>query len=943
MSVGAGDGSPIASPAMSPSLPSGNSGPDGPSPTGGETKALAKTPDPAPVPEVNVNGEPVRSPRPSVSFNGAEGDETWGSNFWVTLADPQTSTLFFACPATGQVSWDPPVGTFVLPPNPEGEWWELSDESRGGIPYYYQTKSGETVWERPEGFVIPLGIIQQTALGRRLSQTGMRNKPLNGQNAQEPPDRPGYRRSRSYTADKEARHVSLRPGETEPARTRPSFSSTRSSPGRVPNPGTSPIKQPTAVRRSFTNDQSAQLTPSRSWSNGHHLPPIPGSPYSTEPSTPPSPAPPSPTPMSRKSLSSTPANGNSSPKDKEKRAAGSRSDTEDASLSRSRSKSSSYVPYRSPAPQSLNAAVEMLSLSDRRSTSDHGHPPPMQARPSQSSGDSRPRPSMTRTTPTKDKSSQKRDIPQSPSKHMAVPQSGGGFWMARSASTPPTVAGKIISSPILNQEATLNMSPVKNRAAGKPIPINSRPNPPHSPTATLASGTYPMLPHDLASDIQQFVESDFARQYFSTHRTGFIFRRKVPVAQMMTWQKAPLNSPLLTVTRSLKQDAVKIFKVIQHIMGDRERDKSLNVRVHADAPVAAFNNGSTTSLTGSSVGLLEEERWLLGEGLTHGELRDEIYCQLMKQLSGNPNAESVFKGWQMLCVLLITFPPSKNFETYLRSFMQQRTTQQEGRVDVMAKHCLRRLVAISKKGPRGKPPSMAEIETAADAAFNPSTFGESLDATMRLQERNYPREKIPIILPFLADGILALGGTKSEGIFRVPGDGDSVSELKLRIDRGYYNLDSVSDPNVLASLLKLWLRELCDPLVPEEMYNDCITHSRDPDACVRLVRRLPTINRRVVLFVISFLQLFLEEKVQGVTKMTSANIALVMAPNLLRCNSDSMAIVFTNAQYEQVFVYNLLLHLRCNEIDEDYVPVHGLGASPPSSPKPRASKSRNRR
>jgi hypothetical protein len=154
---------------------------------------------------------------------------------------------------------------------------------------------------------------------------------------------------------------------------------------------------------------------------------------------------------------------------------------------------------------------------------------------------------------------------------------------------------------------------------------------------------------------------------------------------------------------------------------------------------------------------------------------------------------------------------------------------------------------------------------------------------------------VPIILPFLTDGILALGGTKSEGIFRVPGDGDAVSELKLRIDRGYYTLDGVDDPHVLASLLKLWLRELCDPLVPEEMYNDCIT-ARDPEQCVRLVEKLPTINRRVVLFVVSFLQLFLEERIQNVTKMTPANLALVMTPYLLRCNSDSMAVVFTNAQ-----------------------------------------------
>ncbi|KAI9510925.1 hypothetical protein F5148DRAFT_1175297 [Russula earlei] len=791
----------------------------------------------ASTPEVQINGRP-RQPRPSSSSasTSTHEDTTWGSHFWVTLVDPQTQVSFFACPSTGQVSWDPPVGNFVLPPNESGEWWEISDESRGGISYYYHTKTGETVWEKPDGFVIPLTVLQNTALGRRLSKTfSSATDQSPSSRATSKDQRPVVHRSRSHAT--EARGNGHSAGRLQASASGPAPSTKKSS---VPT-----------VRRNLTAD-SHYTTPTRL---APALPPIPGSEAS---------APPTPTPSHR-----------------------------------------SFVPPRS-LPQSLTAAVEHISRTPSQSP---GNTSGLSKKSSESGYASAPesthvKPKLRVESPGKNGVS-KVPVRSTPS----TPTRG------------PTVAGKEIGRPVLDIDATHKLSPVKARAARTPILVDA---PPLSATTrsvkTLSTGVHPILPHDLASDIQQFVKFEFAQQYFATHRTGFIFKRKVPVEQMMTWQRGPLGAPLLIPTRPLHKDALRTFRAIQRLMGECEK------------------RATTTANTSR----LEEARWLLGEGLAYGELRDEIYCQVMKQLTNNPNAESTFRGWQLLCVLLVTFPPSKNFEPYLHAFLSQRTGVTEGRIDVLAKHCLKRLAAITKKGPRGKPPTLEEIETASDAAFNPSTFGEPLDAVFRLQERTYPKQKVPIVLPFLADGVLALGGAKAEGIFRVPGDSDGVATLKMRLDRGSYTLEGIDDPHVPASLFKLWLRELVDPLVPSEMYNDCIAFADDAEACCAAVERLPTANRRVVLFVISFLQLFLDERVLSATKMTSANLALVMTPNLLRCGSNSMSVVFNNALYEQAFVHNLLLHLKCGEIDPHYTPTHGHGAVPSAAP-PRTSRSRNRR
>lgn len=59
---------------------------------------------------------------------------------------------------------------------------------------------------------------------------------------------------------------------------------------------------------------------------------------------------------------------------------------------------------------------------------------------------------------------------------------------------------------------------------------------------------------------------------------------------------------------------------------------------------------------------------------------------------------------------------------------------------------------------------------------------------------------------------------------RVPGDIDDVNALKIQMNRGEKS-PKIKDPHVAASALKLWFRELADPIVPADLYDACINVS----------------------------------------------------------------------------------------------------------------------
>lgn len=61
-------------------------------------------------------------------------------------------------------------------------------------------------------------------------------------------------------------------------------------------------------------------------------------------------------------------------------------------------------------------------------------------------------------------------------------------------------------------------------------------------------------------------------------------------------------------------------------------------------------------------------------------------------------------------------------------------------------------------------------------------------------------------------------------------------------------------PFSLASLLKLWYRELEEPLIPQRFYEECIGSYENPDAAVTVVQFLPDLNKFVLYYLIHFLQ-----------------------------------------------------------------------------------------
>ncbi|KAG9473816.1 hypothetical protein GDO78_004232 [Eleutherodactylus coqui] len=390
----------------------------------------------------------------------------------------------------------------------------------------------------------------------------------------------------------------------------------------------------------------------------------------------------------------------------------------------------------------------------------------------------------------------------------------------------------------------------------------------------------------LKKPLSQTSMADWASKNLNMHTQG-IFRRRISISNMLSWNGGSIKKPMLiTSNRVIKKEACEMFKLVQVYMGDRQGRTDRN-----------------------QVALV-----LVTKCWTVQGLRDELYMQLVRQTTNNMTYRSLSLGWELIAISLGFFSPSPKFQSYLEGYiyrhLEEASDQNSLPISTYAKYCYRKLqkVAVTggKKGLRK--PTLEEIEQARQAILTPSLFGSSLEEIMERQREVYPDRRLPWVQTQLSLQVLALGGERTEGIFRVPGDIDEVNALKLQVEQ-WRIPDNLSDPTVPASLLKLWYRELEEPLIPQQFYKQCITNYENPDAAVSVVQQLPELNRLVLCYLIHFLQIFSQPSNVGTTKMDVNNLAMVMAPNCLRCQSDDPRIIFENTRKEMSFLRMLIVHL----------------------------------
>lgn len=176
--------------------------------------------------------------------------------------------------------------------------------------------------------------------------------------------------------------------------------------------------------------------------------------------------------------------------------------------------------------------------------------------------------------------------------------------------------------------------------------------------------------------------------------------------------------------------------------------------------------------------------------------------------------------------------------------------------------------------------ALPEMQAHQDKWAEKPAFGTPLEEHLKRSGRE-------IALPIEACVMLLLEtGMKEEGLFRIAAGASRLKKLKAALDCSTSHLDEFySDPHAVAGALKSYLRELPEPLMTFQLYEEWtqVASVQDQDKKLqdlwRTCQKLPPQNFVNFRYLIKFLAKLAQTS--DINKMTPSNIAIVLGPNLL--------------------------------------------------------------
>jgi len=161
--------------------------------------------------------------------------------------------------------------------------------------------------------------------------------------------------------------------------------------------------------------------------------------------------------------------------------------------------------------------------------------------------------------------------------------------------------------------------------------------------------------------------------------------------------------------------------------------------------------------------------------------------------------------------------------------------------------------------------------------------------------------KVPAILALMRHSLVENGGLSQEGIFRLAGEQTEIKRIKEIMNKKEFSASN--DINTIASLIKIWFRELPTPIL-NALPPESIFYSSDMSDCVNAFNTLPEPQKTLLDWLLHLL--ILTATNSSVNKMSAQNLAIVVAPNLYDVSTSNPMEGLVMSQKCVQFLHNVL-------------------------------------